>query len=97
MMRADRMIYASIAATPLFAGAVAAEPPKRVPELKKIKHVIVIYLENRSFDHLYGLFPGADGIANAGEAAKQVATCRASPTRASAGRLGAHYRCSALY
>ena len=33
--------------------------------LGRIEHVVVIYAENRSFDHLYGLFPGADGIANA--------------------------------
>jgi len=33
--------------------------------LDKIRNVVVIYLENRSFDHLYGLFPGANGIANA--------------------------------
>jgi len=31
----------------------------------QIEHVVVIYAENRSFDHLYGLFPGANGIANA--------------------------------
>jgi phospholipase C len=37
-----------------------------------IDHVIVVYLENRSFDHLYGLFPGADGIAQAGPAIIQV-------------------------
>ena len=33
--------------------------------LDRIEHVIVIYAENRSFDNLYGLFPGANGIANA--------------------------------
>jgi len=33
--------------------------------LARIEHVVVIYAENRSFDHLYGLFPGADGIASA--------------------------------
>ena len=33
--------------------------------LEKIDHIIVIYAENRSFDNLYGLFPGANGIANA--------------------------------
>jgi phospholipase C len=33
--------------------------------LNKIKTVVVIYAENRSFDHLYGFFPGANGIANA--------------------------------
>ena len=33
--------------------------------LDKIEHIVVIYAENRSFDHLYGLFPGAEGIAQA--------------------------------
>src|SRR5215468_2908310 len=40
--------------------------------LGKIEHVVVIYLENRSFDHLFGAFPGANGLANAGAAAVQV-------------------------
>jgi acid phosphatase len=33
--------------------------------LDKIRTVVVIYLENRSFDQLYGLFPGANGIGSA--------------------------------
>src|SRR5882724_8829598 len=33
--------------------------------LARIKTIVVIYAENRSFDHLYGFFPGANGIANA--------------------------------
>jgi acid phosphatase len=33
--------------------------------LSQIEHIVVIYAENRSFDHLYGFFPGAEGIANA--------------------------------
>ena len=33
--------------------------------LERIDTIVVIYAENRSFDHLYGLFPGAEGIANA--------------------------------
>ena len=33
--------------------------------IDRLEHVVVIYAENRSFDHLFGLFPGADGIANA--------------------------------
>ena len=37
--------------------------------LDKINHVIVIYQENWSFDSLYGEFPGANGIANAGATA----------------------------
>ena len=30
--------------------------------IHKIKHVIVIMQENRSFDHYFGTFPGADGL-----------------------------------
>jgi acid phosphatase len=54
------------------APAVAEEPPKPVAGLDRINHIITIYLENRSFDQLYGLFPGADGVADAGSAATQV-------------------------
>ncbi len=52
--------------------AKADDAPKPVPGLEKINHIVVIYLENRSFDNLYGLFPGAEGLANAGAAATQV-------------------------
>jgi phospholipase C len=33
--------------------------------LDKIQHVVVIYLENHSFDNLYGEFPGANGLREA--------------------------------
>src|SRR5215831_2567414 len=33
--------------------------------LDTIEHIVVIYAENRAFDNLYGLFPGANGIAKA--------------------------------
>ena len=33
--------------------------------MDQIKHIVVIYAENRSFDNLYGLYPGANGIAEA--------------------------------
>jgi phospholipase C len=52
--------------------ALAASPPERKPGLDRVGHIIVIFLENRSFDHLYGMFPGADGVDNAGFAAIQV-------------------------
>jgi phospholipase C len=55
------------------APAFAATPPERKPGLERVGHIIVVFLENRSFDHLYGMFPGADGIENAGFAAIQVA------------------------
>jgi len=34
-------------------------------EVDKVKHVVVIYLENHSFDNLYGTFAGANGLSNA--------------------------------
>src|SRR2546429_3813071 len=40
--------------------------------LSRIEHIVVLYMENRSFDHAYGNFPGANGLANAGDAAIQV-------------------------
>jgi len=40
--------------------------------LERIQHLIVIYQENWSFDSLYGKFPGANGIANAGERVGQM-------------------------
>jgi len=40
--------------------------------LSRIKHIVVIYLENWSFDSLYGTFPGADGLAQAHSAAPQL-------------------------
>lgn len=30
--------------------------------LAKLDHIVIIYLENHSFDNLYGEFPGADGL-----------------------------------
>lgn len=54
--------------------ALAATPSERKPVLDRVGHIIVLFLENRSFDHLYGMFPGADGVDNAGFAAIQVTT-----------------------
>jgi len=39
------------------------EGPQRESKLRRIKHIVVIYQENWSFDSLYGLFPGANGLA----------------------------------
>jgi len=40
--------------------------------LTKINHIVVIYLENRSFDTMFGLFPGANGLEQAKTAPLQV-------------------------
>jgi phospholipase C len=36
--------------------------PKAPVGIHKVKHVIVIMQENRSFDHYFGTYPGADGF-----------------------------------
>jgi phospholipase C len=47
--------------------------------LKSIKHIIVIYQENWSFDSLYGQFPGADGYANSFDTLPQFDRSAAPP------------------
>src|SRR5262249_10540641 len=41
-------------------------------DITKVNHVVVIYLENHSFDNLYGEFAGAEGLSAATNAAKQI-------------------------
>ncbi len=37
-------------------------PPPKSSKLRRLKHLIFIVQENRSFDHYFGTFPGADGF-----------------------------------
>ena len=48
---------ALIGSTPLAAAATQQQLAQQ-----NIKHVVIIMQENRSFDHYFGTFPGADGI-----------------------------------
>lgn len=45
--------------------SACAAPPAQQAGLARIRNVVVIYAENHSFDNLYGLFPGANGVARA--------------------------------
>jgi phospholipase C len=48
---------------PLVAAAPANRPPSVDTLLRRdVRYVFVIYQENRSFDHYFGTFPGANGI-----------------------------------
>jgi phospholipase C len=42
------------------------------PAKAPIDHLLIIYLENHTFDNLFGLFPGANGITAPGAAVPQV-------------------------
>jgi phospholipase C len=69
----SRRYWIAGAATALLATSCTGATQSAGPEgLKKIDHIVVVYLENRSFDNLYGLFPGANGLAQADGAAAQV-------------------------
>jgi phospholipase C len=48
----------SVGAHAAYSGIKAAAPPGSI---HKIKHVVVIMQENRSFDSYFGTYPGADG------------------------------------
>jgi acid phosphatase len=66
MLKLTTLATATLFAAPL---AAAAQSPSTSPNYDDIQTVVVIYAENRSFDNLYGTFPGANGLANAPPAA----------------------------
>jgi phospholipase C len=54
----------------LLGAAQAADSGRSgAPALRQLDHIVVIYLENRSFDNLYGEFPGAEGLSSPGASA----------------------------
>ena len=66
----------SLLSIAVVAGVIAAAAPvaQAAPPagLDKIDHIVVIYLENRSFDNMFGRFPGANGLEQAKSAPAQV-------------------------
>src|SRR5579864_2816137 len=48
----------------LLAAAAFSAPASADSALGPIETIVVIYAENRSFDNLYGYFPGANGLQN---------------------------------
>jgi len=66
-MPARRPFLLSVLAASLLSACTS--PPSIAPAtdaaVQRIQNVVVIFAENHSFDNLYGMFPGADGVANA--------------------------------
>src|SRR6266513_6451688 len=64
---------AAVTAAAIFVGPTGitfAHPPdherqKSEHAVQRLRHIIVIYQENWSFDSLYGQFPGANGLQHA--------------------------------
>src|SRR6478609_5740453 len=55
------------------------KPAKAPAGIHKIKHVIVIMQENRSFDHYFGTYPGADGFPRTADG--DFAVCAPDPAK----------------
>src|SRR3989454_1198113 len=72
MVRRSHLIAAALSVVALAAAAAfvsgasshSAPRPRAVPleGIHKIKHVVIIMQENRSFDSYFGTYPGADGL-----------------------------------
>jgi phospholipase C len=68
--RAAGFLIAALATAAVWNGSphasVAAASSVVPVGIHKIKHVVVLMQENRSFDSYFGMYPGADGIATSG-------------------------------
>jgi acid phosphatase len=59
-------VLCALAAGPAVPGARGVGEQAFPRALKRhIQHVVILYTENRSFDSIYGKFPGANGLSNA--------------------------------
>jgi acid phosphatase len=70
----NRWLCLALALLAVGAGHSADRSTDHIPlrSLTEIKHIIVIYQENWSFDALYGQFPGANGYANSFDTLPQL-------------------------
>ena len=66
------MRFGACAAIGLLAATSALAQPAADDPLAKVGHIVVIFEENRSFDNFFGSFPGANGLAYAGDRSIQV-------------------------
>src|SRR5215212_3205775 len=71
--------FAAVVASLLLTGAPVAQMSNE--NLAKIDTIVVIYAENRSFDHLYGFFPSANGIEQATDEQKTQLDHDGTPLR----------------
>ncbi|WP_342361108.1 alkaline phosphatase family protein [Terrarubrum flagellatum] len=66
LRRAKHIVVTALALASLALPARAQQPSG----LDRISHIVVVFLENRSFDNMFGAFPSADGVENAIKAGK---------------------------
>jgi phospholipase C len=65
----QRVLRIALAASALGLAVAPAQtapaPLQKRPDITKIDHIVFLLRENRTFDNLFGLFPGADGATQA--------------------------------
>lgn len=64
-LRHSPLLTAACLASLLGCAATGGPTDAKAAHLERIQNVVVIYAENHSFDNMYGLFPGANGISRA--------------------------------
>ncbi|HEX6510030.1 MAG TPA: alkaline phosphatase family protein, partial [Chloroflexota bacterium] len=67
----------SLAAWSVGSGGTSSSALAAPIGIQKIQHVVVIMMENRSFDEYFGTYPGADGLPR--NAQGQFSTCVPDP------------------
>ncbi len=70
--------FAAGAAVPVDVATAASTTPTPLTDISQIKTIVVIYAENRSFDNLYGNFPGANGMQTSPPAEDRSSTATAA-------------------
>jgi len=65
-------VWAAVALSLAVASRQAEAAPPQARGAERIDHIVIIYMENHGFDNLFGHYPGADGIADAGKTALQT-------------------------
>ena len=60
-----------VPAVALLLAGCATQQAARDSALDDVRTIVVIYAENHSFDNMYGMFPGANGVANASPVATE--------------------------
>jgi phospholipase C len=63
--RTGLLLALAVAALLAALGGAAGAQPVNSHGLGRIDRIVVVFLENRSFDNMFGLFPGANGLAQA--------------------------------
>src|SRR5712671_4977067 len=61
LLRSAALAFAILGSCMSLLAGSKEEKPKKIHGLSDVEHIVVIMMENRSFDHFLGWLPGATG------------------------------------